>query len=440
MHKQSEAGTLNDIGHPSPWVCHYTLSLLTIIYALNYLDRNIFSIVLQSIKQELVLSDTAMGLLGGLVFAAFYATLGIPIAWLADRYNRRNIITIGLSVWSFMTVLTGMVINLWQLVVTRFLMGAGEACCNPPANSMVADLYDKDRRGTAVSILVSGSSIGVFIGYLAGGWLNELYGWRMVYFIAGAPGLIIALLFWLTVKEPKRGSTEGAGTSLSISSFRETMAFFIHSKTYLFVVIGGCIMGVHVMGNAIWYPAFMERVHGLHSGEIGTYLAISRGPIGVLGIFLGGYLTDRLGRHDERWRVLVPALCCLLIVPAEIVFLFSDTLWIALSGMIAAGFIGAMYNGPIFAIVLAVARVRMRAMAIALFLFLGNLVGQTLGPLGIGYVNDILKPTMGEHAIRYSLLLGPISGVIGFILIGMASRYVARDVRNALQPGSTRKI
>jgi MFS family permease len=431
MKKKSGAEAVNDVGHPSPWVCHYTLSLLTVIYALNYLDRNVFSIVLQSMKQELVLSDTALGLLGGLVFAAFYATLGIPIAWLADRYNRRNIITIGLSVWSLMTVLTGMVVNLWQLVAARFLMGAGEAGCNPPASSMVADLYGKARRGTAISILVSGSSIGVFVGYLAGGWLNEFYGWRMVYIIAGAPGLVIALLFWLTVKEPRRGTMEGAGASLSVSSFRETMAFFLQSKTYLFVVIGGCIMAVHVMGNAIWYPAFMERVHGLRSGEIGTYLALARGPVGVLGIFLGGYLTDRMGRRDERWRVWVPALSCLLVVPAELVFLFSDTLWIVLSGMIASGFISAMYSGPIFAIVLAVARVRMRAMAIALFLFFGNLVGQTLGPLGIGYVNDVLKPSMGDLAIRYSLLLGPVSGVIAFILIGMASRYVVSDVRNA---------
>jgi len=433
MHKQADAGAVNNAGRPSPWVCHYTLSILTTIYALNYLDRNIFSIVLESIKQELVLSDTALGLLGGLVFAAFYATLGIPIAWLADRYSRRNIITIGLSVWSLMTALTGMATNLWQLAVTRFLMGAGEACGNPPSNSMVADLYDKNRRGTAVSILVSGSSIGVFLGYMLGGWLNELYGWRMVYFLAGVPGIVIALLFWFTVKEPRRGSTESGRQSLSASSFRETMAFFLQSKTYLFVVIGGCMMGVHIMGNAIWYPAFLERVHGLRSGEIGTYLAMARGPVGILGIFIGGYLADRLGRRDERWRVWVPALGCLLLAPAELVFLFSDTLWLAITGMIVAGFFTAMHTGPIFAIVLAVARVRMRAMATALFLFFGNMIGQTLGPLGIGYVNDVLTPSLGEHAIRYSLLLGPVSGVLAFILIGMGSRYVSRDIRNATE-------
>lgn len=146
-----------------------------------------------------------LDLLGGLVFATFYATLGIPIAWFADRYSRRNIIVIGLSIWNLMTILTGMVTNLWQLAATRFLMGAGEACGNPPSNSMVADLYAKDRRSMALSILISGSTIGVFLGYLLGGWINECYGWRVVYFVAGAPGLIIALLFWLTVKEPRRG-------------------------------------------------------------------------------------------------------------------------------------------------------------------------------------------------------------------------------------------
>jgi MFS family permease len=418
---------------PSPWMCHYTLSLLTMIYALNYLDRNIFSIVLQSIKQELVLSDTALGLLGGLVFAAFYATLGVPIAWLADRYSRRNIITIGLSVWSLMTVLTGMVTSLWQLAATRFLMGAGEACGNPPANSMVADLYEKEKRGTAISILVSGSTIGVFLGYLVGGWLNEFYGWRTVYFVAGVPGLILALMFWMTVREPARGSADRSGQAVSASSFRETLLFFLQSKTYLFVVIGGCMMAVHIMGNAIWYPAFMERVHGLHTGEIGTYLAIARGPVGIVGIFLGGWLADRLGRRDERWRVWVPALGCLLVVPGELLFLFSDTLWLSVTGMIVAGFFVAVHTGPIYAIVLAVARVRMRATATAVFLFCGNMVGQTLGPLGIGYVNDLLTPSLRDHAIRYSLLLGPASALLGFFLIWMGSRYVVRDIQNAAE-------
>jgi MFS family permease len=431
MHEPSSEGKAGEAGRPSPWVCHYTLSLLTIVYALNYLDRNVFSIVLQSIKQELLLSDTALGLLGGLVFAAFYATLGIPIAWLADRYSRRNIITIGLSVWSLMTVLTGMVTSLWQLAATRFLMGAGEACGNPPANSMVADLYEKEKRGTAISILVSGSTIGVFLGYLMGGWLNEFYGWRTVYFIAGVPGLIVALLFWMTVREPGRGATDRDSSALSAGSFRETLLFFLQSKTYLFVVIGSCMMAVHIMGNAIWYPAFMERVHGLRSGEIGTYLAISRGPVGIVGIFLGGWLADRLGRRDERWRVWVPALGCLLVVPGELLFLFSDTLWLSVSGMIVAGFFVAVHTGPIYAIVLTVARVRMRATATALFLFCGNMVGQTLGPLGIGYVNDLLTPSLQDHAIRYSLLLGPASALLGFIVIWMGSRYVVQDIQNA---------
>ena len=432
MNNLPDVGVVDSTSKPSPWVCHYTLSLLTVIYALNYLDRNIFSIVLQSIKQDLVLSDTALGLLGGLIFAMFYATLGIPIAWLADRYSRRNIITIGLSVWSVMTMLTGMVTSFWQLAVTRFLMGAGEACGNPPSNSMVADLYNRDRRSMAMSILISGSTIGVFLGYLLGGWINEFYGWRVVYFVAGLPGLCVALLFWLTVREPRRGATETGKPSLSVSSFRETIAFFAHSKTYLYVVIGACMMAVHIFGNGIWYPAFLQRVHGLKSGEVGTYLALARGPIGVLGIFTGGYLADRLGRKDERWRVWVPALGCLLAAPAELLFLFSNTLWIAVAGMIAAGFFTALHGGPIYAIVLAVAKVRMRAMATAIFLLCGNIIGQTLGPLCIGYLNDILTPALGSVAIRYSLLLGPVFAVLASILIAQGSRYVVTDIQRAM--------
>ena len=191
------------------------------------------------------------------------------------------------------------------------------------------------------------------------------------------------------------------------------------------------MMAVHIFGNGIWYPAFLARVHGLKSGEIGTYLALARGPTGVLGIFTGGYLADRLGRRDERWRVWVPAIGCLLAAPAELVFLFSDDLRFALAGMIAAGFFTAVHGGPIYAIVLAVAKVRMRAMATAIFLLCGNFIGQTLGPLGIGYLNDLLTPSLGSISIRYSLLLGPVSGVFAFVLIGMGARFVVEDIRRA---------
>ena len=416
----------------SAWRAHYTLAILTLIYALNHLDRSIFSIVLQSIKTEMELSDTALGLIGGLAFVMFYATLGVPIAYLADRYSRKIIITAGLTVWSLMTALTGLVTGVWQLALARFLMGAGEACGTAPSNSMLADLYDKARRPLALSVLTSGSTIGVFFGFLVGGWVNELYGWRVAFFAAGAPGLLVAVLFYGTIREPLRGASETVSISLEAGTFMDAMRFLAGSKTYIFVLLGGCLAGIHMYGIIIWGPAFLIRVHGLASGEAGSYLAVARGPVGIAGIILGGLLADRLGRRDERWRVWVPALGIILSVPAEIVYLLAGPLWLAVAGMMVSTLFTAMHMGPLYAILMNVAKVRMRAVATATFMFFGNLTGSTLGPLGVGYLNDLLTPDQGAFAIRYSLLIATGFALLGGALMWRGSRYVAADARRAL--------
>lgn len=416
----------------SPLRVRYTLAILTVIYALNHLDRSIFSIVLQSVKTDMGLSDTALGLVGGLAFVMFYATLGVPIAYLADRYSRKVIITAGLTVWSMMTAVTGLVTNIWQLALARFLMGAGEACGTAPSNSMLSDLYDKTRRPLALSILTSGSTIGVFVGFLAGGWLNEFYGWRIAFFAAGAPGLLVAVLFYLTVKEPVRGGSEIVGTSLEAGTFMDAMRFLIGSKTYIFVLLGGCLSGIHMYGVIIWGPTFLIRVHELASGEVGSYLSVARGPVGIFGVIAGGLLAERLGRRDERWRVWVPALGILLSIPAEIVYLTSGPLWLAVAGMMVSTLFTSMQMGPLFAILMNVAKVRMRATATATFMFFGNLTGLTLGPLGIGYLNDLMTPAIGAFAIRYSLLIGTSFALIGGLLMWRGSRYVGADTQRAL--------
>lgn len=412
------------------WRTHYTLGILTVIYALNYLDRNVFSIVLQSIKIEMALSDTALGLVGGLAFMLFHSTLGIPIAYLADRFSRRNIIAIGLSVWSVMTALTGLVTNVWQLALCRFLMGAGEACGTAPSNSMLSDLYPKERRSLALSVLTSGSTIGVFLGLLVGGWVNQYYGWRMVFFVAGIPGILIALLFHLTVREPRRGAAEGR-VSLAASTFMQDLRFLFGSRTYFYLVLGGCAAGIHLFGSMTWNPAFLQRVHDLSSGEAGTYMAFARGPIGVFGVFLGGYLTDRLSRRDERWRVLIPALAFIVSLPVDLLYLFAGPLWLSIVGLMAATLITAMQLGPMYAVLMYVARVRMRALATATFLLCSNLTGQIFGPLGIGWLNDHLADRFGDEAIRYSLLAAAVFGLIGGLLIARGAKYVAADGRRA---------
>ena len=415
------------------WRGHYTLFLLTLIYTLNYFDRNIFSIVLQSIKIDLQMTDTQLGLVGGVAFVMFYSIMGIPIAWLADRYNRRNIIAIGLAFWSLMTACTGLVANIWQLAMTRFLMGAGEASGMSPANSMLSDLYDKIRRPLALSIMTCGSTFGMFLGYLIGGWVDEQFGWRTVFFVGGIPGMVVALIFYLTVREPERGASETGKVSLDVSTLGETLKFLLNNRTYVIVLLGGCLMAVHLYATMVWGPTFVLRVHELPSGEMGTYMAFARGPTGLLGMILGGLLVQHLGRLDERWRIRVPAAVCLLTTPMEVIFLFSDNLWFALTGLAIASLFTSMYIGPIFAVLLGVVRVRMRAMATATFVVFGSFVGQFIGPLWVGYMNDLTQAQFGTHAIRYSLLVGPACAFFAGLIIWSASKCIEMDSQRALQ-------
>jgi MFS family permease len=420
---------------PAKWwsrlLDNYPLLLLTVIASLNYFDRNIFSIVLQSIKAEMRISDTALGLVAGLAFVLFYSILGVPIAHLADRYSRRNIITIGLTFWSLMTALTGMVVNVWQLALTRFLMGAGEASAVAPSNSMASDLYRKEHRPLAVAIIASGSSLGYLFGYPLGGYIDQHYGWRAAFWVAGIPGMLIALLFFATVKEPERGSSEEGRPSIAVSTFLETALFLARSRSYCFVVLGGSMMAIYMYASLTWSPAFLARVHHFTSSEVGTYVGVARGIMGLAGTLLGGLLTERLGRRDERWRAWLPALACALTAPANLLFLYPHSRWLVVSGLGAGSFFAAMHLGPLYALCMHVARVRMRATATATFLLFANMIGQILGPFGVGYLNDALTSTYGATAIRYSLLVGTAFALFAGIFLAICGRYTVEDARRA---------
>ena len=421
---------------PAPAVparaAHYTLAVLTLVSSFNYLDRNLFSIVLESIKAEMHLSDTALGLVGGFAFVMFYSLLGVPIAWLADRFNRRTIIGVGLAFWSLMTALTGLVQNVWQLAATRFLMGAGEASSTAPSNSMLSDLYGRGRRPLVLSIYSCGAGLGTLAGYMMGGWVDQHYGWRAVFLIAGAPGLAVALLLFLTVQEPPRGGAEQRAAAVTSHSFRETLRYLAGARSYVWLVLGGCLMAVHLYAGIIWGPAFLMRVHGLSPAETGSYMGLIRGPLGLLGVLAGGAAAVRLGRRDERWRVWMPALACMLAAPAEVLFLFGPSLQASIIGLGAATFLTAMHLGPVYAAVLGAARVRMRAVATATFMLFANLFGQTVGPLGVGWLNDVLSGRYGDLAIRYSMLLEAAAALFAGLLFWMAARHIVTDAHRAL--------
>lgn len=407
----------------------YALSLLTLIYAFNYLDRSILSLVLPQVKAEMQLSDTALGLVSGFAFVLFYSLLGVPIARLADRSSRRNILGFGLIFWSLMTTLTGFVTNVWQLAATRFLMGAGEACGVAPSNAMVSDMFSKARRSLVVAILSSGSSIAFVVFFPIVGWLVDHHGWRATFIAAGIPGLVLALLLFATVREPARAaaSTPQEGRE----SFIETALFLFGSRAFARTVAGGAFMGISLYASSVWNPMFLVRVHGLSLTEVGGVIGPLRGLAGLSGVLFGGWLAGRLGRRDPRWHLATPGIACLLVLPAELVFLLSGPIVLSLAGLAVAQFCTSMHLGPVYAACMGVARPRMRATAAALFLLIANLVGQVLGPLIVGYLNDVLHASYGDLAIRYSLIVGAVCAALGGAVLISASRTLERDSRRA---------
>ena len=383
----------------------YALGLLTLIYAFNYLDRSILSLVLPQIKAEMHLSDTTLGLVSGFAFVLFYSLLGVPIARLADRSSRRNILGAGLIFWSLMTSLTGFVVNVWQLAATRFLMGAGEACGVAPSNALVAAMFSKARRALALAILSAGSSIAFVVFFPVAGWIVDNHGWRMTFIAAGVPGVLLALLLFATVREPAR--TVPAGPTRGQEGFVETALFLLRSKAFTRTVAGGAFMGISLYASSVWNPMFLVRVHHFSLTEVGSTIGPLRGLAGLGGVVFGGWLADRL------------------------VFLLSGSISTSLAGLGVAQFCTSMHLGPVYAACMGVARPQMRATAAALFLLIANLVGQVLGPLIVGFLNDVLSASYGDLAIRYSLIVGAVCAALGGAVLIGASHSLEADSHRA---------
>ena len=246
---------------------YYVLGILTIVYALNFLDRTIFNVLIEPIKKEFVLSDTTMGLLAGFGFVVFYSLLGIPIARVADRLNRRNIVAIAFAFWSAMTALCGMASTLTMLALARIGVGIGESAGSPASQSIVADLFNKNERPRALGIYAIGTYLGVFLGYFIGGWVNQHYGWRTAFFAAGLPGVALAAVLWLTVAEPRRGAMAENFTPEPIGA---TLRFLVAQHSFIIVLIGFSLTTFTNYATSVWIPPFLARVHHLSSAEIGT--------------------------------------------------------------------------------------------------------------------------------------------------------------------------
>lgn len=436
IHNSSEKSDLHTASAPivySAGYVRYVVGILTVVYVFNFMDRQILSILMQPIKLEMQLSDTQLGFLSGVAFALFYATLGVPIARLADQYSRVNIITICLSIWSFMTVLSGVAGNFLQLLAARIGVGIGEAGGGPSSHSLIADYVKVENRSTALGVFALGVPIGLMVGFQVGGWLEQNYGWRVAFLAAGFPGLILALILRMTVKEPARGHSQMEAQVIhgDQPSIKQVMQHMRAIRTFRLLCFACAMQAFAGYGLIQWLPSFLSRSHQMTSGDIGFWLAMTIGVGGAIGSAGGGYLADRFGKKDIRWQLWLPGIGGFLGAPIAFGILLSDNPDTVMIYVFLHAIAVNAYLGPAFAVTQTLSPVRMRALASALLLFMINIIGLGLGPQIVGILSDQLRPAFGDESLRYGILIGCMAYLVAAAFFALAAKAAREDYRHA---------
>lgn len=413
-------------------VTTYALVMLTIVYAFNFIDRQILVILQESIKLDMDLSDAQLGVLSGFSFALVYITAGIPIAFWADRGNRRNIITLALTTWSGMTALSGLAQNYGQLLMARIGVGIGEAGGSPPAHAMISDYYPPEKRGTALAIYSTGVHVGVLAGFLLGGFISQWLGWRAAFMAVGLPGVLFAGLFYFTVHEPQRGRWESREAARYKPGLGETLRVLSSLRSFWYIAAGTGLAAFVGYGTGNFAPSYLIRSHGFSVAEVGVVLAVFGGIPGILGTFLGGFIADRLGRRDIRWYVWGPALAGLLAFPLGLPYLLGSNRVMVIGFMSLATLMINTYLGPCLAICHSLVPPAMRALTSAVLFFVLNLIGLGMGPLTAGLLSDHLTGIYGTDGLRYAMLIVGAIGLLSMLMFVLAGRHLKADLaRNA---------
>ena len=400
-----------------------TLWILLIVYIFNFLDRQIVNILAEPIARDLGLADWQIGVMTGIAFAAFYTFLGVPIARFADRptTNRVSLISISLVIWSGMTALSGMAQNFIQLLLARIGVGVGEAGCTPAAHSLIADLAPPEKRASAISFYSLGIPIGGLLGMVIGGLIADAYGWRVAFFVAGIPGILMALVVWLVLRDPRmanlaQGHSAAPGPSILVA-FREVVS----SRAFVYLMIAGTAAAFLGYGKATWTTIFFQRTHDLSPGEVGFWFGIGGGIAGVLGTWAGGWFADRYGKTNRRHVLTAPAIGMTVAIPLAIAAYWQQNWWVALVLIMLPTVLNGLYLGPTYSCAQGLVPVRARAMAAAVLLFVQNLIGLGLGPLFFGILSDVIKPMAGPDSVRYVLYGAALMGLIPSFFFWRAS-------------------
>ncbi len=415
---------------------YVVVSFLAVVYTFNFMDRQIMSILQEPIRIEMGLSDTQLGMLTGLTFALFYTTCGLPVAWLSDRYRRVSIMAAACGIWSLFTVVCGLATNFTQLALSRIMVGAGEAGGSPPSYSLISDYFPPEERGTGLAIYSLGVPVGSAFGVAIGGWVAAHYGWRMAFVAVGLPGIVLALLMLLVIREPKRGGLDavpsGAAAHEAPQSIRAGLATFFQNRTMVLTAVSSGLSAFVGYAMLSWNPPLLVRVKGMSLTEVAAYYSLVLGVTGFIGTFAAGWLVDRLGRHDRRWYAWVPAIAFTLTLPALAGVIWAPTWQIALAFLAIPALLNNMYLAPALTVVQNAAPPSQRSLAGATLLFILNLIGLGGGPLYVGYISD--RAT--AQGVEQSLVVGYLA-LFPVILLTIGAHLLAA---HAMRPGLLRQM
>lgn len=383
----------------------YVLGLLTVVYTLNYVDQGLMGLLLQPIKVDLKLSDSQLGFLTGIAFALFYATLGLPIARWADRGNRVTITSLAIGLWGITVMLCLPVANFYQLLAARVAAGIGESGCVPPTYSLIGDYFPAPAdRTRAMTVYMLASPLAALLSFIGGGWLNELYGWRMTFFLMGVPGLLLAALVKITIAEPRRASVARGTVSAPLPPVLAVMMALWRQRSTRHLVIGLILLLTMGSGIGSWNVAFMMRSHHMNTVQLGLWLGPIFGIGGLVGTLLGGYVSSRWYGGNERGQMRLSAASIACLIPLYMCFLLVPQRWLALTSLVPIIIASNFFIGPTFALLQRLVPDDMRATSLSLVMLLGNLIGMGLGPQVVGLASDCLRPRVGDDSLRYALL------------------------------------
>lgn len=426
----------------------YVLFLLLLVAVFNNVDRTILSILVEPIKADFQLTDTEMGAAMGVAFVLVYTVTALPVARWAEFGVRRSIIAGGLFLWSLFTAATYWVQNFGQLFLMRMGVGIGEAAGTPPSLSLLSDYLPRHRRARGISVIPVGAVTGMGLGMVAGGFINEAYGWRIAFVAAGVPGILLAVLVRFTMREPVRGGSEARGHSNQSATLLEAIRYLLGLRSFQVILVANAFANFAAMGRNLWEPSFLIRTYEMGTGSAGLWYFLTSPLPSMLGIYLGGRYADRLGARDPRWYLWVPAAGQTLSVPILVAFLLwpeSDRMalpaFMARLGVadipvafvfsIVGSVFSTFFTAPFLASIQNIAKLRMRAMAAALSTAVSSFVGLCAGPLLVGVVSDAFQSSYGSDALRYSLLVPTLAPLLSALVCVLGAGTIQRDLREA---------